>query len=344
MAQSGTPAEGFQSNAPQSINGWQSDYVEALLTQYRANPDSVSAEWKQFFMGFELGCAREGFELGRAREGFELGRAREGTTVGATPANQIATQPVMQTIVQTVIQGLDPDQRKVDELVHRYRTYGHLAATLDPLGTVRPFPEQLTLEALGLDDDALGRAFDPGTLPLDNPSPLSDIVSCLEETYCGTFAVEYMHLQCAQRRAWIAKRIESARNRPHFSAETKKRILSKLMDADSFEHFLATRFVGKKAARVSFQFLMRSSKQDQHSARKSSRSAWRIAVDSMCSQTSLAKISSASSLSLTKHGRRRLPVVVAMSSITRVTRTITSHRRDSVFELCWPQILRTLSS
>ena len=246
MAQSGTPAEGFQSNAPQSINGWQSDYVEALLTQYRANPDSVSAEWKQFFMGFELGCAREGFELGRAPEGFELGRAREGTTVGATPANQIAAQPVMQTIVQTVIQGLDPDQRKVDELVHRYRTYGHLAATLDPLGTVRPFPEQLTLEALGLDDDALGRAFDPGTLPLDNPSPLSDIVSCLEETYCGTFAVEYMHLQCAQRRAWIAKRIESARNRPHFSAETKKRILSKLMDADSFEHFLATRFVGKK--------------------------------------------------------------------------------------------------
>ena len=58
--------------------------------------------------------------------------------------------------------------------------------------------------------------------------------------------VEYMHIQSAERRAWIAKRIEGTRNRPQFGPDTKKRILSKLLEADSFENFLANRYVGKK--------------------------------------------------------------------------------------------------
>ena len=58
MAHSGPNADGSSSHASQSVsqsvNGWQSDYVESLYAQYCADPNSVGAEWRQFFLGFEL--------------------------------------------------------------------------------------------------------------------------------------------------------------------------------------------------------------------------------------------------------------------------------------------------
>ena len=63
-------------------------------------------------------------------------------------------------------------QGKVDSLIYHYRDIGHFAASLDPLGTTRPFPENLTLESFGLSDDHLDETFDPGVLPLENPASL----------------------------------------------------------------------------------------------------------------------------------------------------------------------------
>jgi len=231
MAHTGPHAEGSHPLAPQSVNGWQPDYVDSLFAQYRADPESVGSEWRNFFRGFELGLRGEG---------------------EATPIEQVLSATSVRTstpVASEAIGGrrqIPAAQRQVDELILRYRTYGHLATQLDPLGTVRPFPDMLTLEAVGLDDAALSATFDPGSLPLDNPSSLGEIISCLEQTYCSTMGVEYMHIGCAERRAWIAKRLEGTRNRPQFSADTKKRILSKLLEADSFENFLANRYVGKK--------------------------------------------------------------------------------------------------
>jgi 2-oxoglutarate dehydrogenase E1 component len=206
--------------------------MESLYAQFKADPASVGAEWQNFFRGFELG--------------IKLESAPDAATATATPSATPTAQQTAAIPASTQRDaGLDA-QRKVDELIHRYRTCGHLASQLDPLGTTRPFPEELTLEAVGLGDSALGESFDPGTLPLDNPSPLGEIISCLEETYCGSMGVEYMHIGSADRRNWLAKRLESARNKPNFSVETRKRILAKLLEADSFESFLANRYVGKK--------------------------------------------------------------------------------------------------
>jgi len=234
MAHTGASTDGSFPPAPQSVNGWQSDYVESLFAQFQTNPDSVPAEWKNFFRGFELGLSKEASaptasstSVAVVDRNVSLSTAQHGSAPEGAAAAATA-------------------QRKVDELIHRYRTFGHLATQLDPLGTTRPFPEILTLEAVGLGDDALSRAFDPGTLPLDNPSTLGEIVSCLEQTYCGSMGVEFMHIACPERRAWLAKRLEGTRNRPQFSADQKKRILSKLLEADSFENFLANRYVGKK--------------------------------------------------------------------------------------------------
>ena len=248
MAQTGPNSAQNSQHAPSTIqpavNGWQSDFVESLYAQFKADPASVGAEWQNFFRGFELGLTLESADGAQALTrtvpaGERDSLAPPAPKVAAAAATGSARAPEGAPAGATA-------QTRVDDLVARYRTFGHLAAQLDPLGTTRPFPEMLTLEAVGLDDSALAQPFDPGTLPLDNPSPLGDIISCLEETYCGTMGVELTHIGSLERQAWLTKRLESARNKPQFSADTKKRILSKLLEADSFENFLANRYVGKK--------------------------------------------------------------------------------------------------
>lgn len=189
-----------------SLSDANADFVDALYRQWSLDPSSVDTSWQRFFEGFDLGLSRDA-----------------------------ALSDVAHSL-----------QGKVDSLIYHYRDIGHYAADLDPLGTTRPFPEALTLESFGLSDEHLEEVFDPGMLPLDNPAPLHSIIELLEETYCRHIGVEYMHIQERERRRWLQKRMETVRNAPHIVDDTRRRILERLVAADSFESFLQTRFVGKK--------------------------------------------------------------------------------------------------
>jgi 2-oxoglutarate dehydrogenase E1 component len=199
-------------HASQSVNGWSSDFVEGMYRQWKQDPDSVDPQWKQFFLGFDLGADR---------------------SVAAGGAAAVAG-------------GASDVQRKVDRLIEAYRTLGHFAASIDPLGTERPFPQELTLEAFGLSDAQLGERFDPGSLPLASPATLSEIIECLEGTYCRTIAVEFTHIGSAEKRRWLEKRMETVRNRPSLPAELRLRLLSQLIEASGFEGFVEKRYIGKK--------------------------------------------------------------------------------------------------
>jgi 2-oxoglutarate dehydrogenase E1 component len=283
MAQTGPNSAQNSQHAPSTIqpavNGWQSDFVESLYAQFKADPASVGAEWQNFFRGFELGLTLESADdrpaTTRAPEGAPAGATAtfQAPKVAAAAATGSARAPEGAPAGATA-------QTRVDDLITRYRTFGHLASQLDPLGTTRPFPEVLTLEAVGLDDSALSQPFDPGTLPLDNPSPLGDIISCLEETYCGTMGVEFTHIGSLERQAWLSKRLESARNKPQFSVDTKKRILTKLLEArtSSPTATSARSASASRAARRSSPSSTRSSSRVPRSACRSSRSAWRTAA------------------------------------------------------------------
>ncbi|MCP3859808.1 MAG: 2-oxoglutarate dehydrogenase E1 component [Phycisphaeraceae bacterium] len=190
-----------------SLNGWNAEFVEERYREWKADPESVEADWRRFFEGFELGAARP-----------EPG----------------------ETAVAHSLQG------KVDSLIYHYRDIGHLAADLDPLDRTRPFPENLTLESFGLGDEHLDETFDPGVLPLESPAPLRDIIALLEATYCRHIGAEYMHIQDREKRRWLQKRMEGVSNQPPRSEEDRIHLLETLASADAFETFLQTRYVGKK--------------------------------------------------------------------------------------------------
>ena len=75
---------------------------------------------------------------------------------------------------------------------------------------------------------------------------MKDILDRLKKTYCGNVGVEYLHLQATDKRRWIQSKIEPNDNQPSFSNDEKLRILRKIIQAEEFENFLHTRYVGQK--------------------------------------------------------------------------------------------------
>lgn len=137
-------------------------------------------------------------------------------------------------------------QAHVLQLIHAYRVRGHLIADLDPLDSVRaPHPE-LDPASYGLTLWDLDREFITNGLSGKDRASLREILDVLRDTYCGTVGVEYMFIQDPERKEWIQQRMESVRNRLAPDAGLRRRILEKLVEAESFERFLHARYIGHK--------------------------------------------------------------------------------------------------
>jgi 2-oxoglutarate dehydrogenase E1 component len=126
-------------------------------------------------------------------------------------------------------------------LVEAYRDHGHLIADLDPLGSRRPPQPDLEPATYGLTDADLDRP-----CVSQGGRTVRQIVDHLRRTYCDKVASEYMYLQEPQARQWLRDRIESTEFRWPLEAEDRLQILDNLIHAEEFEHFLHTRFIGKK--------------------------------------------------------------------------------------------------
>ncbi|MDT8440132.1 MAG: 2-oxoglutarate dehydrogenase E1 component [Desulfuromonadales bacterium] len=133
----------------------------------------------------------------------------------------------------------------VDSLIYRYRDMGHLMARTDPLASETGRHPELQLAAFGLDDADRQRTFYPLRYPQASAT-LAEIVTLLEETYCGAVGVEFMHIQDPARRDWLKSRMETVRNRPTLEDDEQLWILETLQRATLFEAFLHRKFLGQK--------------------------------------------------------------------------------------------------
>ncbi|HRK96524.1 MAG TPA: 2-oxoglutarate dehydrogenase E1 component, partial [Rhodospirillales bacterium] len=132
-------------------------------------------------------------------------------------------------------------------LIRSYRVRGHLVAKFDPLGLegMKYHPE-LDPKTYGFTEADYDRPiFLDYVLGLETAT-LRQIMEILQETYCGSIGVEFMHIQEPGEKAWIQQRIESIRNQTQFTGEGKKTILSRLTEAEEFEKFLNVKFTGTK--------------------------------------------------------------------------------------------------
>ncbi len=156
-------------------------------------------------------------------EGYELGQQQETTA--------LPSQDFRPAAVQT--------------LIRRYREIGHLLACVDPLSPCTFDHPQLRLTNFGLTNADLNHEFAPADFILPQ-AKLGKIIEILQQTYCRSIGIEFMHIPLPAERQWLQQRMESSRNNPQLTTEQKLAVFKKLQQATSFERFLHKKFLGQK--------------------------------------------------------------------------------------------------
>ncbi len=137
------------------------------------------------------------------------------------------------------------------QLINAYRVRGHLIADFDPLGSEPVYHSELDPATYGLTIWDLDREFLTGTLMSEDDQPqkmatLREILETLRQTYCGKIGCEYMNIQIPEQKRWLQLRMEPTGNRWPLDPQTKLRALERIIEAEEFERFLHTRFIGHK--------------------------------------------------------------------------------------------------
>src|SRR5438876_3123582 len=188
------------------------DLIEENYTRWQRDPESVDSGWAAFFQGFELG---------------EL--------------------PDHDGAVTIAVEAAEPSlQSRVDGLVYAYRTLGHTIARVNPLAERRPENPLLTLRELGFSEKDLNLRV-ASKFFLDNREmTLREMFAELERIYADSIGAEFMHIQNTRLRNWVRHRLESRPHKRETARQVQVALLRALMEAESFEIFLHSRYVGQK--------------------------------------------------------------------------------------------------
>ncbi|MGB5560844.1 MAG: 2-oxoglutarate dehydrogenase E1 component [Sedimenticolaceae bacterium] len=202
-----------------AFSGANAEYIDQLYEAFRDSPESVSAEWRSFFYGFEQGAGE--------------------STPGQRVPDDMPNGP-----------GLRPDPLTgIERLITAYRMLGHLHADIDPLGlTELQRPKELNPAYYGLDDAVMQQVVNVVSIDAEQARPVKEVIGILERVYCGTVASEYMHISASDERRWIERRLESTRGdwAGQHSVQMRIDTLRDLTAAEGLEQFLHRRYVGQK--------------------------------------------------------------------------------------------------
>ena len=118
---------------------------------------------------------------------------------------------------------------------------------LDPLGLEEPTEHpELDPQTYGFSEKDMDReVFINYVLGLETAT-VREIISVLQETYCGSIGVEFTHIQDPDEKAWIQERIERIHNQSNFTDRGKQAILNRLIETEGFEKYLDKKFTGTK--------------------------------------------------------------------------------------------------
>jgi 2-oxoglutarate dehydrogenase E1 component len=242
------------------LHGVNAAYIEELQAQYQKNPGSVSEQWRAFFQSLQdegkgQNGAGHGPSWGKAGENIEGNRELLGALTGDYGETESEIRSRIQSRAQSAGFDLSPvasfratqDSIRALMLIRAYRAMGHLAADLDPLGlTDRKTHKELKPETYGFTEADLDRPiFIDKVLGLEMAT-VRQIMKILRRTYCRRIGVEFMHITSPMQKSWLQERIEGEGKEIVFTAEGKKAILNKLIEAESFEKFADVKYTGTK--------------------------------------------------------------------------------------------------
>ncbi|MFA5581816.1 MAG: 2-oxoglutarate dehydrogenase E1 component [Paracoccaceae bacterium] len=247
-------------HASSFMQGQNAEYLEQLHARYASDPATVDGAWQEFFRqlgdpDLEVKAKATGPSWARADwppvPGDELTAALTGNwpdepapsgekikAVAAAKGVDVNDDGVKRAVLDSV---------RALMIIRAYRIRGHLAADLDPLNMrdETPHPE-LDPKSYGFTEADMDRP-----IFLDNVlglqiATMRQIIDIVHRTYCGTFALQYMHISDPEQAGWLKERIEGYGKEIHFTREGRRAILNKLVEAEGFEKFLHVKYMGTK--------------------------------------------------------------------------------------------------
>jgi 2-oxoglutarate dehydrogenase E1 component len=131
-------------------------------------------------------------------------------------------------------------------LLKAYRTHGHLAARLNPLGSEGDGDPALVPENLNLTPELMSQ-IPAAILRIGvEGETLLEALPRMREAYCGTIAYQIEHLASHQQRVWLREMIETGAHRQPLSTDEKRELLKRLIHVFQFERFLQRAYLGQK--------------------------------------------------------------------------------------------------
>src|SRR5438552_12955968 len=190
------------------------ELIDQNYQRWQEDPASVDPSWAAFFEGFELGNLPQ----------------KNGAAVAAPrPATRES-----------------PLQTRIDGLVYAYRTLGHTIALVNPLAEKRPENPLVSLRELGFSEKDLDLRVASKFFADGEEMTLREMMARLTKIYADSIGAEFMHIQNTRIRNWVLHRLESRPDKHSTPRQVKIAILRALMEAESFEGFLHSRYVGQK--------------------------------------------------------------------------------------------------
>ncbi|MDX2483842.1 MAG: 2-oxoglutarate dehydrogenase E1 component [Pseudodonghicola sp.] len=250
-----------QLHASSFMQGANAEYLEQLYARYANDPAAVDAAWADFFRQLgdaDLDVKAEAQGPSWSRSDWPLVPNDDLTAAltGEWPAAEAkaAGEKISKKAKAAGVQVSDDaikravlDSIRALMIIRTYRIRGHLVADLDPLGMrdATPHPE-LDPKSYGFTEADMDRPiFIDNVLGLQVAS-MREIMDIVQRTYCGTFALQYMHISNPEEAGWLKERIEGFGKEIKFTREGRKAILNKMVEAEGFEKFLHVKYMGTK--------------------------------------------------------------------------------------------------
>src|SRR5438270_3711355 len=191
------------------------ELIDQNYQRWQEDPASVDPSWAAFF------------------EGFELGNLPQRNGAAATTARRAG---VRESSFQT----------RIDGLVYAYRTLGHTIARVNPLAEKRPENPSLALRELGFSEKDLDLRVSSKFFADNEEMTLREMIARLQKIYADSIGAEFMHIQNTRMRNWVLHRLESRPDKHSTPRQVKIALLRALLEAESFEVFLHSRYIGQK--------------------------------------------------------------------------------------------------
>ncbi len=206
------------------------NYIDELYEAYKKDPQSVDLSWQKFFEGFEF-----------SQESYEMLPGQKSSSNGSP--SPVADKPAA---AAPTVGGGNAKELNVSQLIHAYRSRGHLRSNTNPVRQRRDHKAYLDIADFGLSEADMDTEFDAGKEIGIGRASLRKIVEALRYIYLGTVGFEYMYIRNADMLEWFKKKAEHEALNFDPSLEEKKQILKKLNEAVVFENFLHTKYLGQK--------------------------------------------------------------------------------------------------